>query len=66
VNKRHPHGVGRVLYGIASSARSGDIEDWYPTREETLRRRSPSSSETSQALRGELWVEAVELEQSAN
>jgi hypothetical protein len=65
VNKRHPHGVGRVLYGIAS-ARLGAIVDWYPTREEALRRRSLSSSETSQSLRGELWVEAVELEQSAN
>jgi hypothetical protein len=65
VNKRHPHGVGRFLYGIAG-ARSGDIVDWYPTREEALRRRSPSSSETSQSLRGEPWVEAVELEQSAN
>jgi hypothetical protein len=53
-----------ILYGIASGI-AGDIEDWYPTREE-------AESTLAAILRdepdfeGELWVEPVEFEQSLN
>jgi hypothetical protein len=45
-----------ILYGIASN-RSGDIEDWYPTREEAdatlaaILRDDPD-------FEGDVWVEA--------
>jgi hypothetical protein len=53
-----------TLYGIASGL-SGDIWDWYPSRDEaeatlaSILRDEPD-------FEGELWVEAVELEQSPN
>src|SRR6266568_1155903 len=53
-----------ILYGIAS-ALSDDIEDWYPSREEAeatvagILRDEPD-------FEGELWVEAIEFEQSLN
>jgi hypothetical protein len=53
-----------VLYGIAS-ALSGDIEGWYQTSEEAevvladIIRDEP-------ALDGQLWVKALEFEQSVN
>jgi hypothetical protein len=53
-----------ILYGIASN-RSGDIEDWYPTREEaeaTLR----SILRDEPDFEGDLWVEEIEFEQAAN
>jgi hypothetical protein len=57
-------GSAMELYGIASAS-SREIEDLYPTREE-------AEAVLAEALRnepeleGELWVEAVELNFSAN
>jgi hypothetical protein len=53
-----------ILYGIAS-ARSEDIEGWYATRDEaeaTLVRILGDEPD----FEGELWVEAIEFEQSLN
>jgi hypothetical protein len=53
-----------ILYGIADSF-TGDIEDWYSSREEAeavlrgILRDEPG-------FEGELWVAALEFEQSAN
>ena len=53
-----------ILYGIADIV-SDDIEDWYLSREEaeatltSILRDEPD-------FEGELWVEAVEFEQSPN
>jgi hypothetical protein len=53
-----------ILYGIASN-RSGDIEDWYPTREEAEATLASILGDEPD-FEGELWVEAVEFEQSLN
>jgi hypothetical protein len=53
-----------ILYGIASNV-SGDIEDWYPTRDE-------AEAVLAQILgdepdfEGELWVEAIRFQMSPN
>ncbi len=60
--RRNLHAV--IVYGIAS-ARSGDIEDWYATRDEAeatfaaIPRDEPD-------FEGELCVEALEIEESLN
>jgi hypothetical protein len=58
-------GIGRsILYGIAS-ARSEDIEDWYPTRDEAeatlaaILRDEPD-------FEGEVWVEEIEFAENPN
>jgi hypothetical protein len=53
-----------ILYGIASN-RSGDIEDWYPTREEAEATLASILGDEPD-FEGELWVEAVEFQQSLN
>jgi hypothetical protein len=51
-----------TLYGIASN-RSGDIEDWYPSREEAEAMLARILGDEPD-FEGELWVEAVMFEQS--
>jgi hypothetical protein len=52
------------LYGIAGSS-SRDVEGLYPTREEAEAVLA-EVLRTAPELEGELWVEAVELNFSAN
>jgi hypothetical protein len=53
-----------ILYGIASTV-AGDIEDWYNSRAEAEVVLDGSLRDEPD-LEGELWVEALEIEQGRN
>jgi hypothetical protein len=53
-----------IVYGIAS-AKSGDVQDWYTSREEAERVLAGILRDEPD-FEGELWVEAVEFDVSRN